>query len=762
VDVGLELGFALRTPRQAHQLSWQDAMVFTSLVESRLLIGSVQLFTSFMRRFRIGARRRHRKLVSAVEAARREERSRYGETVYLLHPNVKRSRGCLRDVQLVRWIGFARYGEADLEQLMKLGLLPELDYRALYKGYQFLLRLRNELHFKNNRAVDSLDRASQVSLAAAEGIQERDGVLPVETFMRGYFEVTSQIRHSATEFVESAKVRSWFVRLFGRVLAIPIGEGYRLGFNHVWATAKGLEKLKSNPVEVITFMKLANRFDRRIEQETWHEIRNAMQARENVPLGPDAAAAFMQLLEYTPRLGEVLRRLHELRVLEQIIPAMSHARCLMQFNDYHKYTVDAHCIRAVEKATEYSRNNDLLGQVYKQLKRKSVLHLALLLHDLGKGFSEDHSEVGKRIAEETADLLRLSETDTQMVSFLVHQHLTMTHTAFRFDLTQLETILMFVSKVGSLAALQHLYVVSCADLDAVGPGALNDWKLNLLNQLYRRSESQFRDDRPDEWFVNEVAAKRAALLERIPTENKDWWGRQINAMTPTYLLGDSPSRLIADLTTIQKLSPDRRVIAWATRIPEPDAIEYSVAVLQSEKPIGIVHRITGVLGSQSIEILSADVHSQPLGIAWDRFLTHDLDHSSAPPQARLDQVCRAIEAAFETEEPPKPKFRKVWKSAVENVSATIKTQPTHVQFDNTSSEEFTIVSIFAYNRLGLLYAISKVLDDQRIVLNVAKISTHLDQVVDVFYISDLDGRKILEPTRLYTLRQRLLAAAEGN
>jgi [protein-PII] uridylyltransferase len=470
----------------------------------------------------------------------------------------------------------------------------------------------------------------------------------------------------------------------------------------------------------------------------------------------------MSFLKHSNRLGELLRRLHELRVLEQIIPAMKHARCLMQFTEYHKYTVDAHCIRSVEVATEFGRENNLLGNVYRSIKKKEILHLALLLHDLGKGFPQDHSEVGKEIADWTARHLRLSDNDREMLVFLVHKHLLMADIAFRFDVMQLETVVKFASAVGSVEALQLLFVLTCADNAAVGPGGLNDWRRELIFQLYQRTDAQFRDENPDERFQKELSLRRQAVYRQIPSvAERDWWNEQIAALPAAYLFRFAPSQIIQELELLRELTPEKPAKAWAEYLPDRGAIEYSVVTMQTGKPIGIFHRITGALSSQGLQILAAEVHTQPGQIAWDRFIVQDIDFEGRPPEARLQRVCESIVQAVDPKNQNPPTFRSVWKSKSISSQSSIRTQPVQVQFDNSTSEEYTIVFVFAYDRRGLLYAISKVLFDAEIVLQVAKISTHLDQVVDVFYVTDIAGRKITEPTRLYMLRQQLLSAIEA-
>ncbi|MFN6128444.1 MAG: [protein-PII] uridylyltransferase [Planctomycetota bacterium] len=761
VDTGFQLGFSVRTPFQCRQIAWTDATILTSLVEMRFLHGSEPLFDRFQQSLRTGVKWRWRSLAAMIEKERFEERQKYGETEFLLHPNIKRSRGCLRDVQIVRWIGFVCFGEKSPEQLVDMGLLAPEDYQAIRDGYKYLLLIRNQLHFAAGRAQDSLDRSKQMEMAKWMGHQGTEGVLPVEEFMQNFFAKTSEVRYSSANFVGMARSRLTPFGFLSRFLCLPAGQHLRLGIKEVWATPTGLRRMQTDPAKVLELMQVANRYNRRIEHRTWRTIRQGMLRRPESPVGSEAIARFLKLLSEPGRLGEILRRLHELRVLEQIIPAMRHARSLLQFNEYHKYTVDAHCIRSVECAGAFAKRSDFLGPLYRGLKNKMILHLSLLLHDLGKGFTEDHSEVGKTIAEETAEKLKLSDSDRELVVFLVHQHLLMTHTAFRFDLTQKSTIIRFALQVGSLERLKLLTILSCADLDAVGPGAMNEWKLNLIHELYVATEAQLRTGNvPGQESQQHATLRSAIMAQRTIQEREDpWWSEQIASVPTNYLTHLKPKDLAEELRRIQRLSSQRPADAWATYLADQNATEYVVAV-HPDRSAGLFHRVTGALTSKGVSILSADIHTQPGPIAWDRFVVDDMDYNGAPPPHRLAEVCEAIVSAIVHEESKPPLFRRTWKSKSTSDAAIARTQPTQIRFDNSSSDDFTIITVFAYDRTGLLYDISRTLFDFQLDLQVAKVSTHLDQVVDVFYVTDFDGNKVTEATRLYTLRQKLLRAIE--
>lgn len=757
-DVGLQLGFSLRTAQQCLKLAWTEATIFTSLVESRFLFGNRQLFDEFLRGFQAGTRRRSKRLVRAIEEARRAERRKYGETVFLLEPNVKRSRGALRDIQLVRWIGFVQYGQSNLELLAKHKHLIAEDYHALRDGHEFLVRLRNQMHFAAGKPQDQLDRSLQIQMAQWAGYVGEEGLLPVEQFMQEYFAHTSEIRYSSAHFLESAKWNSPLAQSLEHTMAIRVQRDYRVGWRHVWATSAGMDRLKRDPAAVLELMSISSRFNRPIEHQTWREIRTAMRNRIAGQIDEVTIARFWELLSSTTGLASQLRRLHELRVLEQIIPDMTHARCLLQFNQYHKYTVDAHSIRAVECVTELEKDSSLLGVIYRGLKNKSILHLALLIHDLGKGYAEDHSEVGRRIAIRTAERLQLSNLDSETLAFLVHQHLLLAHTAFRYDLSDRAAAVRFAAVVGSSERLQLLLLLTYADLASVGPDVVNQWKIDLLLQLYYQTDANFRDDKPGEGFRSEISSRRQAVLDLVPEESdKQWWQEQIEALPIGYLMRSTPAELVGELAQFQSLD-DQPCLAMGKYIESQRAIEFTIATNQRERLIGTFHRITGALSSQGMQIIAADIHTQPGNIAWDRFLVEDPQFATEPPAARIESVCQAIHLALDPNNTASPVFPKKWSKFSSKAARELKTQPTQVRFDNSTSEQYTIITLFAYDRMGLLYSVSKVLFEMQLVLHIAKISTHLDQVVDVFYVSDLDGRKIEESTALYLIRQRLLQA----
>ncbi len=757
-DTGLQVGFSVRTPAQAAHLSWRDASILTSLSESRRLAGGEKLFQRFFESFRRDARRRARHLLPMIEAARRAERGQFGETVYLLCPNLKRSRGGLRDIQLIRWVGFVVYGERDFLGLERLGILTPDERRRLVSAHEFLLRLRNELHFHADKALDVLDRGEQLRLAELYGFEGEAGLLPVEQFMRLYFEHTSETRYTSSNFTASARSRSGLAVFFGRLFSRTVDGDYLIGPVHIRATRRGLQKLQGNLSEVMRLMDLANMSNKRIDHPTWQAIRHEMSQCGEVVLTPDAIQRFLSLLAQPARLGDLLRRLHQLRVLEIFVPALRHARGLLQFNDYHKYTIDEHCIRSVERATEFLHDAGPVGEVYRQIRHKRTLHFALLLHDLGKGHPGDHSEVGRDLARENARHLKMQPREAELVAWLVEKHLRMAHVAFRHDLTNESVIVSFAVEVGSMEVLRMLFVLTCADLAAVGPGVLNRWKLDLITELYERTREHLSSDYQGPTVKQRLTELREKLITEVGAHEKgEWWVKQIRQLPAGYLKAASLPHVLSELERLAKLPP-KDAIAWGRFVPELQAIEYTVGTHEEIVP-GIFQRLTGVLSSTGHSILSAEIHTLADSLVLDRFYVQDVDFAGQPPPERLEEVSRQLVASLRNPTDVRPVFRKVWRKEA-STAAELRTLPERISFDNTTSDRHTIVNVFAYDRMGLLYAISRAIFEAGLSVHVAKIATYLDQVVDVFYVTDGRGQKVVDEATLADIRQRIRQATE--
>ncbi|MBI3464718.1 MAG: [protein-PII] uridylyltransferase [Planctomycetes bacterium] len=758
-DAGLQLGNSVRTIPQACQLARKDAAIRTSLLEARYLAGSVTLFSRFITRFQQQAHRRLNGLITAVAQAREDERVQFGETSYLLEPNVKRSGGGLRDLQLLRWIGFARYSTAEYDGLLLHGALTREEHQSVLRALEFLLRLRNELHFAAGRSSDVLDRSEQVRIAELFGYRGDEAMLPVEQFMREYFCHTNFVTQLAARFVANARPGSRWKGWLALLASHQFERDFRIEPTQVSLTPSGLAKLEHDLSEVLRLADVANLHDKRIAHSTREAVRRAV---PNLPaeLTRETASRFRSLLDQPAKLGEMLRFLYETGILERIIPAFTHARSLLQFNEYHKYTVDEHSLRAVESAASLLSDPGPVGQVYRSIKTKWLLHLALLLHDLGKGFAEDHSDVGLRIADETAQRLHLAERDRETLKLLVHKHLVMSHLAFRRDIDDTQLVVRFAVEVGSPDVLQMLYVLTAADMSAVGPGVWTNWKAEVLTALYHYTMQHLAGDSPGTTPEERLQDLRGAVQAALAaSEDREWYERHIGLLPNSYLRTTPTEQAAAELRQLHSLGPSDAK-ATGRYQAESGTVQYTVVTHENVAP-GIFHRLTGALSDKGLQILSAEINTLADGLVLDRFHVVDPDYAGEPPSARIDDVCRTLVGWLrpsEEGEQRRPQVRRWGRSRARTVPTNL---PTQVRVDNNTSDRYTTIDVFAADQQGLLYTITRTLFELGLSVSLAKIATHLDQVVDVFYVTDQFGQKVRDEGRLETIRHRLMGAIES-
>jgi [protein-PII] uridylyltransferase len=759
-DAGLVLGHSVRTPDQACRQAIADPDTCTSLVQTQLLAGNEGLFRHFQRLLCRQVGRHARQLIAAIERSRQEERLRFGDTVFLLEPDVKRSSGALRDVQFIRWIGFLRYGAADFAELADLGALIEEDVAALAAAREFLLRLRNELHFHAGQPAEVLSRGEQLRIAELYGYKQVDGLLPVEQFMRDYFRHTKAVSHIASRLAARARSHPVLARLGTALFGHRVEEGVYVGPAGLLARRRTAEAIGRDLTAIARLVDLANLYNKPITPDTWEIIRRAAVRLPRAMPPPEACRHFLSLLNHPARLGPLLRDLHDAGLLEYFIPDFARARGLLQFNLYHKYTVDEHCLRAVEFAADSWSDPGPLGRVYRPLRQKYLVHLALLTHDLGKGLLEDHREVGLKIILSVARRLGLDEHDTEALRFLVHKHELMNHLAFRRDTADEQLAVDLAVQVGSPDLLQMLYILTAADLAAVGPDVWDGWKAEIVTDLYHRTMQQLAGDSPATTLEELRRQRREEVRTSLGADRNDpWLMSHVDALTPEYLNAASPQQAADDLRLLRRLNKTDNVIAVGQYLSDTNVCQYTIATSESIAP-GIFHRLTGALTSRGLAIHNAQIHTLAHGLVLDRFWVRDPDFAGEPPPDRIQQIEHSLVESLRSPGTHSPTFRRTWQSGARR-HVKVPGVRTRVNADNSTSDSYTILDIFAHDRTGLLYAITRTLFELGLSVYRAKIGTYIDQVVDVFYVTDQHNRKIEDQRRLDEIRRRVLDVIEA-
>ena len=507
-DAKLHVGQRVGTSAQMIELALADPKTLTSLIESRLLWGSTNLFDRFTQSFRkTVVDRRKRAFIEDCLTARSAALTQHGPMPLELEPDVKGSVGGLRDFHLLRWLGFAQYGTPDLDALrLRGGISPEVT-RQVLAAWDFLTRVRLDLHFHAGKSQDHLNRDEQLRIAETWHYPETPEQLPVERFMQDYLRHSSGLATVVRRFALLHRSQS-FVSRAKRFLIGHAADGlYRVTSEFLSIVPRRLNQVCQNVESMLKMYQACARYDVLPSPETEDAItaksrqlletldgRSGENAATAPPgtwppgpafaISPSEAQLFLDLLKHTKPLGGLLRSLFETRLLDLVVPDVAHIRCLLQFNQYHSFTVDEHTLRTIEAVTSFENDQGPLGVAYRAIEHKEVLHLALLLHDAGKGYGESHSPVGARIAERIGRRFGLPNELREQLVFLVLQHLDMAHLAFRRNYAEADVLVPFSVLVNSPESLRMLYVLTAADVMSVGPTVWNDWKAGLLAGLF--------------------------------------------------------------------------------------------------------------------------------------------------------------------------------------------------------------------------------------------------------------------------------------
>jgi [protein-PII] uridylyltransferase len=757
-DAGFQVGHSVRTIQDCIDLGLKDMTVRTSMMEARFLAGSPELFQQFHTRYlRKVVFKGTEKYLECKLEERRREYHKFGETVYLLEPNVKKSKGGLRDLHLLQWIGLARFHAPTIRELSDRGILSSADYRALKEAREFLLRVRAFLHIRAGMAQEILTFEDQVSIAERFGFMDSPHLLAVEQFMQQYYRHTTELHAAATRFVERCRVVSVRQRLM-RLLPSPRIETYFAQNGDLLTVPPDARpQVLGSPVLLLKLFNLARSRQATIDPALLEDIHRHVDALSGEAFDSREVGGMFLAILCGPGTARTLEAMHRAHLLEKLIPAFARVRGLMQFNHYHKYTVDEHSLLAVAKAESLAQDQGVLGEVYRDIKRKDVLHLAVLLHDLGKGYEEDHSEIGRRLAEEAAGRFEFGERDTRTLVFLVHRHLLMAHTAFRRDPYDENVLLPFARQVGTPEVLRKLLVLTAADIAAVGPEVLTKWKESLLIELYYRAMQEVSGEREaaEVRDVKQVAREVAGQepLTDLGDEGPAWVETQLEQFPVRYAYGTAPNRIAAHLAAIRRLHQGE-VVVDADYNGQLGTSEYAVVTHNDLVP-GIFSKIAGVMAAGGLQILDAQILTRADGIVVDTFQVMDRDYHGPPPQDRSRAIGEKIAAVLKGWEHVDELMRRGTRLNSSRM-VPLNRQPTEVRIDNETSDRFTIVDVFADDRQGLLYIITNAIFRLGLSVHAARISTRLDQVADVFYVTDQSGRKLEDSAQLDTVRATVL------
>lgn len=760
-DAGVQLGQRVLTVREAVGHARNDPHLATSLVHIRCLWGDESLAEQLAGRFFRRVVRGQRQFIENCIAGRKEEQTQHGATAQQLEPDVKKSLGGLRDVHLLQWVAFANYETTDIETLRKKSLLSREDATALKSAREFLTRVRIDLHLHAGSPHDKLTRDEQLRIASQWNFTGGEAQRPVEEFMQEYFRHSMAVAEISHRFVSRHRPRSLSAKIHKAFFTHRLNGDFVLSPSELGVRTEDLSKVCSSLDDILKIYHSAATYRVQISPQLAEAI---TQTANELQPGPtkQSARLFMELLRMKGRLGATLRSMHDTNVLELIIPEWKHVRCLLQFNQYHHFTVDEHTLKCIELCESFGDEESQIGSAYQGLRHPELLHLALILHDAGKGYPEDHSELGARMAREVCGRLGLSENQTDIVSFLVHRHLVMADLAFRHDISDPRVLLEFSHEVGTREKLDMLFVLTAADVGGVGPGVWNHWKSELLCEFHERLSVILSGQHPRFHEKERLQQVRDHVYNSIvPLESqgdeeefRKWIDQQLDEFTPNYLTMTPAPRIAADLDIIRSLQPGEIHVEGSFN-SESGFTTYRI-ITDAQHSSGCFHLLAGALTSRHLEILGADITTTQDDFVVDVFHVIDNDYADNVPKSRIEEIGETVRAALKAETSIEELFRRHKTRSRIPSRKTVMELPIRVSIDDDTSDRATVISVFAHDQPGLLFTITRTLYQLGLSIELAKIATHFDQVADVFYVTDRDGRKISSESHQKAISKRMM------
>src|SRR6187399_450049 len=765
-DMGLKVGHATRSVDECIRQAKADMTIRTALLEARYLLGDRALFDDFVTQFDKSIVKGSAAQFVAAKLAEREERlRRAGQSRYLVEPNVKDGKGGLRDLHTLFWIAKYVYRVHEPDELIERGVFDGEEYKMFRDAEDFLWAVRCHMHFVMGRAEERLSFDIQREIAVRLNYTAHPGMRDVERFMKHYFLVAKDVGDltailSAALEEREAKPAPVLDRLMARFKPRPrrvVLDSDDFVADHNRINIADADVFRRDPVNLIRIFRLAQKHNLAFHPAAIHAASRSLRLiDQKLRDDREANALFLEIL--TSEGAEVvLRRMNEAGVLGRFIRAFGRVVAMMQFNMYHHYTVDEHLLRCIGVLAEIERGSNDEFVLASDLMRKilpehrTLLYVALFLHDIAKGRIEDHSIAGAHIARAFCPRLGLSPADIDTVAWLVEQHLVMSTLAQSRDLSDRKTIENFAAVVQSLERMKLLTILTTADIRAVGPGVWNGWKAQLLRTLYYETEPVLTGG-----FSEVNRAQRVAMAQtELRAELKDWPAEQVDAYFsrhyPAYWLKvDLPHRVV-HARFVQSAEDGGQPIATTFALDVTRGVT-ELTVLAPDHP-WLLSTLAGACAATGANIVDAQIFTTTDGRALDTISVSrefDQDQDETRRAARIaDTIQKALSGTLKL--PEVVARRSVAKGRIKAFAV----EP-QVTINNQWSNRYTVIEVTGLDRPGLLYELTATLSKLSLNITSAHVATFGERVVDVFYVTDLLGAKIASPTREMAIKRSLL------
>jgi [protein-PII] uridylyltransferase len=742
-DLGLEVSCSSRSINECLKMAQSDLHIKTGLIDGRYLDGEYEFFRKLYSLFTKNVL--HRKVQKFAEALAKDlylRNQKYEDPAYALEPNIKEGEGGLRDFQVGRWIIRAKYKTDRWDSI----LFPDHS-RMLERSLQFLWAVRNQLHLLSGRRQDHLTFELQEKIAPILGLSP--GTEGIEEMMRQYHLSAQRISNFVYDILERALHEpSWVKKAFFFLQRKRIDDNFGMAYGelHLFDPVT----FKRDPSQLMTLFKHCQTYRTQMDFRTEEAVMEALPfVDDRFRTSEEVNQAFLSILRKGDGVDTLLKKMHELGLLSHYIPEFSEIEGKVHYDLYHVHPVDIHSILAVEELGKlrsglYQKDYPLLSSLTREIENPEILFLTTLLHDIGKGTGGDHSLIGQEMVKQIGERMGLPAEGLELIGFLVSHHLFMIETALRRDLHDEQVISRFANEVKNIDQLRMLYLLTFADIKAVGPEAWTSWKNTLLMELFLKASHFFERGAVAGPFLSRdemIQKLHASLSQEIISEYAEY-------LPDRYLSCYSVEEIARHIGMARSIEKELLFVEWKVE----KEVQAKVTVCTKDR-YGLFSKITGSMFLNRLNILEAQIHTWGNGIALDTFWVIDATRNV---DSRLQQFKKDLEEILGEKVSLRDLLSK--RKELNGIKQKVMPRvPQEVKINNLDSDFYTIVEVTGEDRLGILYEVTQALTEHGCDIHFARISTLGNRIVDVFYIQDEWGEKIKENNMTNQLKRTVFS-----
>ncbi|MBM4338502.1 MAG: [protein-PII] uridylyltransferase [Deltaproteobacteria bacterium] len=730
-DLGLEISCSARFIPECLRMAQSDLYVKTGLIDARYLDGDYEIFRTLYEDFskKVLYQNIH-KFAGELRKDLYVRHQKYEDPAYVLEPNLKEGKGGLRDFQIGRWAIRAKYKTDRWDSILS----PDHS-RMLERNIEFQWTLRNQAHLLNERRQDDLTFELQEKIAPLLGFPS--GAEGIELMMREYHLSSQSIQNFSTNLLDRVAAEpSLFKKVFFFLRRRKINNQFGVRDGEI--TLLDPLAFKKDPSRLMVLFDYCQNYRMEMDDRTEETVIEMLPfINESFYRSETVNRSFLSLLQRGEGVDLILKKMHALGFLSRYIPEFSSIEGKVHYDLYHVHPTDIHSLFAVEELVKlrtgrYEKEYPLLTSVIRETVSLDILLLAGLLHDIGKGKEGDHSIIGAEIVKTIGSRLGLSAEENILLYFLVRNHLFMIETASRRDLLDEQAIERFVNVIKDQNQLNMLYLLTFADIKAVGPEAWTPWKHSLLMELFLKASRFFDKEKGPPPLVSLPPELTAEYSEDLPSR---------------YLSSFSQTEIVEHIVMARSLGEKTVQMKWFI-----EENRQAKVTLCTKDRYGLFSKITGSLFLNRLNILQAQIHTWGNGVALDTF---EVEDATGEIEQRLDQFKKDLTEILEG----KATLKNLLTQRNESKWTHRKVLPkvvTEVKINNQDSDFFTIIEITGEDRLGILFEMTQALTDHGCNIYFARISTLGNRIVDVFYVQDTWGEKIEEAHKIDLLQKTIL------